>query len=306
MNVEDCYQELGVGPEASDADVKAAWRRLAARWHPDRNGSPQALLRIQRINRALEEIRRARGGGAAAEPSTDATPFDMEDTVHLTLEEVASGCVRELRGEILEDCVDCAGTGVHAQPAPCADCHGTGRARQALWFSWMTPPAECSACSGQGSLRHGCATCATTGKAAPRKYRCRVQVPAGVRADDVLDVSAQVEGRQRKHRLALRVRIALREHTTFSVRSDGTLACELAVDGFAWTANRWIEVPTVRGTQQMRLRRGTLNYRVKGGGLPWLEAGAAADCIVSVVPRFPEEFSPAQEALIDQLMASNS
>jgi len=41
--------------------VKAAWRRLSARWHPDRNDSPQALRKIQRINRALEEIRRARG-----------------------------------------------------------------------------------------------------------------------------------------------------------------------------------------------------------------------------------------------------
>jgi DnaJ-class molecular chaperone len=155
-------------------------------------------------------------------------------------------------------------------------------------------------------VQHECAICAASGKAAPRKYRCRVQVPAGVRAGDVLAVTAHVDGRQRKHSVALRVRIALREHAAFSVQDDGTLACELPVDGFAWTANRWIDVPTVRGKQQMRLRRGTLNYRVKGGGLPWQDAGACADCIVTVSPRFPDELSAEQEALIDRLVATNA
>ena len=61
MHVDDPYHELGLAPGCSDAEVKAAWRRLSARWHPDRNDSPQALRKIQRINRALEDIRKARG-----------------------------------------------------------------------------------------------------------------------------------------------------------------------------------------------------------------------------------------------------
>jgi len=84
------------------------------------------------------------------------------------------------------------------------------------------------------------------------------------------------------------------------------LKCELPVDGFAWMANRWVEVPTPRGLQQMRLRRGHLNYRIRNAGLPWTTAAEAADCIVTVVPMFPDELSHQQEAAIDRLVASNS
>ena len=98
----------------------------------------------------------------------------------------------------------------------------------------------------------------------------------------------------------------LQPHEFFTAEADGTLKCELPVDGFAWMANRWIEVPTPRGLQQMKLRRGYLSYRIKDAGLPWASDAQAADCIVTVVPMFPQEFSREQEAAIDRLVASNS
>lgn len=67
MHLDDSYHELGLAPGSSDAEVKAAWRRLSARWHPDRNDSPQALRKMQRINWALKAIRQAR-----AEPAAEA------------------------------------------------------------------------------------------------------------------------------------------------------------------------------------------------------------------------------------------
>ena len=102
------------------------------------------------------------------------------------------------------------------------------------------------------------------------------------------------------------MRVALLPHEFFTAEADGTLKCELPVDGFAWMANRWVEVPTPRGLQQMRLRRGHLNYRIRNAGLPWTGEAAAADCIVTVVPLFPDELSPEQETAIDRLVASNS
>jgi DnaJ-class molecular chaperone len=133
-----------------------------------------------------------------------------------------------------------------------------------------------------------------------------VQVPPGLRNGSVLEVSARVQGRHGDHPLRLRVRAELAAHAFFTTDSDGTVNCELPVDGFAWMANRWVEVPTPRGVRQMRLRRGNLSYRIKGVGLPWQEEGASGDCIVTVVPMFPEEFSREQEAAIDRLVASNS
>jgi molecular chaperone DnaJ len=313
MNIDESFRELGLPPGSSDTEVKEAWRRLAARWHPDRNASPHALRKIQRINRALAEIRLWKAGSAshqaAEEPEEEqqqpAGAAPIEHSVTISLEEACTGCSRELHGQVHETCADCGGTGLHAKPAPCADCEGSGKIRPHLWFSWLSTTTECGACHGRGSKQLRCAACEGSGQARPRKYRCRVQVPAGARTGTVLEVSARVQGRQRQHELALRVHVALQAHPLFTLDAEGVVKCELPVDGFAWMAERWIEVPTPRGLQQMRLRRGHLTYRIKGQGLP-AENGQATDCLMTVVPLFPEELSRAQQGLIDKLVAGNS
>jgi DnaJ like chaperone protein len=61
------YARLGLDPEASDAEVKRAYRQLAAAHHPDRvshlgrGAVDQATRRFQEIQDAYEEIRRLRG-----------------------------------------------------------------------------------------------------------------------------------------------------------------------------------------------------------------------------------------------------
>jgi DnaJ-class molecular chaperone len=309
MEIDECYRELGLAPGSSDAEVKEAWRRLAARWHPDRNTSPHALRNIQRINRALAEIRRWKAGSPAERDGPDDTPDPApahDHTVTITLEEACAGCSRELRGELLQDCDVCAGSGLQARPTTCGECGGSGRTRPHIWLAWLSTSAVCGVCAGEGTTRARCDRCDGTGQAPPLNYRCRVQVPPGVREGSVLDVTARVQQRGRRRELALRVRIALEPHPVFALQSDGTVTCELPVDGFAWMTERWTEVPTPRGVQQMRLRRGYLSYRIKGQGLHIPSSQTPADCIVTVVPLFPDEFNDAQQVLVDRLIASNS
>src|SRR6478752_2598177 len=59
MGTDNAFAELGLACDATEREVKAAWRRLASQWHPDRNDSAGAVARMQRINQAFEEIRRA-------------------------------------------------------------------------------------------------------------------------------------------------------------------------------------------------------------------------------------------------------
>jgi DnaJ-class molecular chaperone len=308
LEVDECYDELGLKPGSSDAEVKAAWRRLSARWHPDRNDSPHALRKIQRINRALDGIRMARWAGGT-EPDEDSSPGARpvgEHTVSVTLEEVVTGCTRELRGEVVEDCADCEGSGLNTKATGCGECDGRGLVRQHLWFAWVSPMVKCGVCQGHGTTRQGCKACAGSGKSPAQRYRCRANIPPGARTGDVLDVAARIQREHRRHDVVLRVRLQLQPHPLFSVEPDGTVKCEVPVDGFAWMANRWVEVPTPRGLQQMKLRRSALSYRIKGAGLPWQDAGAAGDCIITVVPMFPEDLTPVQEAAIDRLVATNS
>ncbi len=306
MEVNECYAELGLKPGSSDAQVKAAWRRLAAQWHPDRNDNPQALRKIQRINRALDGIRMSRSQAFEGEekPAPDAADHTVEHTVTVSIEEVVTGCARELRGELRPECPDCHGAGLEEEPTACSECGGAGRLRQHLWFAWVSSWVECGACNGHGSSRRGCVPCAGSGKAPVQRYRFRAEIPTAVRPGDLIAGNARVQGG--KKTVAVRVRVEIQPHPLFAVEADGTLKFEMPVDGFAWTANRWTDVPTPRGLQQMKLKRGSLSYRIKSAGLPWQADGAASDCILTVVPIFPEELSHLQEAAIDALVDSNS
>ena len=56
--VSDPYKVLGLSPGASDEEVKAAYRRLAKKYHPDLNpGNQRAADRMNEINAAYEQIK---------------------------------------------------------------------------------------------------------------------------------------------------------------------------------------------------------------------------------------------------------
>lgn len=58
MIIDDPYQELGVSPDASDEEIKRAYRRLAKKYHPDLNpGDEAAAKKMQRVNAAYEQIK---------------------------------------------------------------------------------------------------------------------------------------------------------------------------------------------------------------------------------------------------------
>src|SRR6476619_983551 len=52
----DFYQVLGVERNASDADIKRAFRKLAQQWHPDVNTDPAAQERFKAINEAYQVL----------------------------------------------------------------------------------------------------------------------------------------------------------------------------------------------------------------------------------------------------------
>lgn len=50
------YEILGVSKNATDADIKRAYRKLALQWHPDRNKTAEATEKFKEINKAYEVL----------------------------------------------------------------------------------------------------------------------------------------------------------------------------------------------------------------------------------------------------------
>ena len=56
--ISDPYKVLGVSPDASDEEIKRAYRKLAKQYHPDLNpGDEVAAKKMQQINAAYDQIK---------------------------------------------------------------------------------------------------------------------------------------------------------------------------------------------------------------------------------------------------------
>ena len=320
MDTQEAYQELGVDPGVSDAELKIIWRRLVAAWHPDRNATAGASRRMQHINKAYQHIRQLRDGqsdgtadGETPETGSEQTAASAESEpngktkthfrkVELSLEDAILGCTRTLSGRIAHTCSACVGKGQCVLAKACLACSGGGAVRKASLFGWLWSEESCADCGGDGRFRESCGACGGSGEQTVT-YRRRVRIPAGVRNGYVLSVPAARSG---ETEIGLELEVSIEPHPLFILDGDGLLRCEMPVNGYAWMSGRWVEVPTPNGMQQMRLNRNALTYRLSGQGFPTSIRGPRGDYLVKVVPAFPAQEDPEQEVLLEQLIAKSN
>lgn len=88
MSMQDPYAVLGVSPQATDAEVKAAYREMARKYHPDNYTdnplSDLAQKKMQEINEAYDTIVRMRQHGGAGTAGGNGTQYaDIRNMIRM-------------------------------------------------------------------------------------------------------------------------------------------------------------------------------------------------------------------------------
>jgi molecular chaperone DnaJ len=171
-----CYYEtLGVGRQASDTEIKGAFRKLAMKYHPDRNpGDSQSEIHFKEINEAYEALKDPQkraaydqfghaafdGAGMGAGPHGFGPDFatsmsDIFDDLFGDFMGSRRGRTRRQRGGDLrynmEITLEEAYHGKSAQvrlptSVTCETCAGSGAKPG-------TSPVTCQMCAGHGKVR---------------------------------------------------------------------------------------------------------------------------------------------------------
>lgn len=303
---------LGVTREAGPAAWKKAYRRLAMRWHPDRNDDPQATERFKEINAAYEALLAVDsadeeipdpGPSTAAPAEERPRAADIRMSLSMTLAEAARGGRRSIEFLRHADCPVCAGSGESglARTRFCSDCHGSGRVHDA-----HRRLVACRACAGKGLFTERiCPHCAGAGKLAST-VQLDITVPPGMLAGDELRLAGQGEaGDAERAPGDLFLTVLLAPHSVF--RLDGRdLHCRMPVDALLLLAGGDIDLPGLFGPMAHSLPGGLpelQEIRLAGHGYPGRGKYAAGDLCVTLTPEFPRALDARQRNVLRRLHA---
>ena len=313
MMQHDPYEILGVAPDSGPVEWKRAYRRLAMRWHPDRNDHPEATERFKAINAAYEQLTAedqpeasetpaADGDAPAAEPEV-AKAADIRLNLELSLEEAAKGCRKTIHYTRGKACATCEGTGEHGMTRTrfCAACHGSGRVRDGQ--HGLQPCAECG---GRGFFTERiCADCGGSGRQLS-EVSLQITVPPGMLAGDELRLGGQGEAGDALHQAGdLYLTLVLQTHALYALHGRD-LHYRMPVSALALLAGGEIELPSLGGLLRQVLDAGPIaqrELRLAGKGYPGRGRAHAGELVVTLEPVFPQQLSARQRKLVLQANA---
>jgi len=295
MSKRDYYEVLGVQRGASESDIKRAYRRLAVKYHPDKNpdnkdaedkfkeaaeaysvlSDAQKKARYDRFGHAgmggaggydpgftnIEDIFDLFGFGdmfgGGSRRSTVKRGADLRYDYQITLEEAAQGKDAKIEIPRLETCESCDGAGAAKGTAPqtCVGCGGSGQTRYQQGF--FSVMRTCPNCSGKGQIiKDPCKDCRGVGRV-EKKKKLEVKIPAGVDSDSRLRIGGEGEaGVNGGPNGDLYVFVHVREHEVFE--RQGSNLYTSAPLSFAQAAlGAEIDVRTLEGTESLKVPAGT-------------------------------------------------
>jgi molecular chaperone DnaJ len=181
----------------------------------------------------------------------------------------------------------------------CNYCGGRGQILQTRAFFQVA--TTCPACGGDGvRITDPCPGCRGAGRV-PTTVTLPLKVPAGIESGVWVQQRHQGElGDVGAPRGNLRVQILVRKHPFFERRRND-LYCQVPISYAQAALGAEIDVPTLDGRDRLNVPRGTQSgevLRIKGRGMPVLNADGRGDELVEVLVETPRHLTPRQEELL--------
>lgn len=344
MAKRDYYEVLEVQRNSSLEDIKRSYRKLALKYHPDRNqNDPEAEARFKEAAEAYEVLSDEKkrkvydqyghaglegpgGGGGPRGFSSFEDIFSqfgdifgfnqrsgpergpsLKAEIELTLDEVDKGAEKEVEIRRSEPCTGCDGTGAKkgTHPKTCRECGGHGQIQISQGFFAIRQ--TCPHCRGAGAvIENPCTTCRGSGRL-PKKLTITVRVPAGVPDGAQLRVSGEGElGPGGGPRGDLYCFVKVKAHPIFA-RDEDDLVCEMPITFTQAALGTEVEVPTLSGRVSLSIPRGTQSgkvFELSGHGLKSVHRAGRGDLHVRVNVEVPRKLTDRQEELLREFAAT--
>lgn len=315
MAGKDYYNILGVNKDATEQEIKQAYRKLARKYHPDVNpGDKSAEAKFKKINEAYEVLsdkgkrqKYDRFGDqwqnadqfaqAGHRSSQGATKFHFADEdLGSILDDLLGGSfgsrtsrqARPRRGQDIEYPVE-----VTLEEAY----HGTTRMLS------LRVDEPCSACKGTGRIQNlPCSVCQGSGLVS-RMKRIEVKIPQGVKSGSRIRIAGKGGQGYGGASGDLYLIISVKPHPLFQ-RKDDDLNVEIAVPLAAAVLGGEVKVPTLRGKVALKIPPETQNgrtFRLAGQGMPHLDDSSRGDLLAKVNVILPTNLSDKERKLFEQL-----
>lgn len=323
MAGKDYYRILGIKRDASEQEIKQAYRKLARKYHPDVNpGDASAEAKFKEINEAYEVLsdkekkqkydrygdqwqyadQFANAGDSqnfSRQGSTQGFQFEEGDLSDLFGGLFGRGRTggfgrqsRSSRGRDIEQPVE-----VTLEEA----FSGSNRILS------MESREACPSCSGTGRIQNAvCSACMGSGMVSGLK-RIEVKIPAGVRDGSRVRVSGKGEagyGSGKPGDLFLITSVI--PHRQFE-RKDDNLYVDIQVPLTVAVLGGEVRVPTLRGSRlALKIPSETQNgreFRLTGQGMPVLGKTGRGDLIARVKVILPEKLRAEERKLFEELAA---
>lgn len=306
----DSYAILDISPEASPAEIKRAYRRLAMRWHPDRNSSPEATERFKQIGAAYDDLLNvsepesaiSESAATSPEPKSTTVPraADIRLNLEVSLHEAALGCRKTIHYTRGHACEKCEGSGEYglSRTRFCQDCHGSGRVHDA-----KRTLQACGACAGRGFFSERiCPDCAGSGRDIA-SVSLEITVPPGMLPGDELRLTKQGEPATDELQAGdLYLTIVISTHPLFHLKGR-EVSFQMPVGALLMLAGGEIEVPSLFGLHTFTLTSEApqlREIRLPGKGYPGRGKQPAGDLVVSLLPVYPSKLNARQRKLLLQ------